>query len=132
MSQAEIDYRNTERMKQNVLEYGWPVARMVGADGARAAWLLVQHADHDVTFQRKCLDLMLALKKEDQASPVDVAYLTDRVLVNERKEQIYGTQFHVVEGERQPRPIRDPEKVDERRASVGLSTLKEYAEFMNT
>lgn len=119
-------------MKQHVAEIGWPVARMVGADGARAAWLLVQHADHDVAFQRKCLDLMLALKKEDQASAVDVAYLTDRVLVNEGLEQVYGTQFHVVDGVRQPRPIRDPEKVDERRAAAGMSTLKEYAEFMNT
>ena len=119
-------------MKQHVAEYGWPLSRMVGADGARAAWLLVQHADHDVAFQRKCLDLMLALPEKDQASPGDVAYLTDRVLVNEGLEQVYGTQFHVQEGERQPRPIREPGKVDERRASVGLSTLKEYAEFMNT
>ena len=54
-----------------------------------------------------------------QVSAVDVAYLTDRVLVNEGKPQEYGTQFHVVDGVRQPRPIREPGKVDERRAARG-------------
>ncbi len=119
-------------MQQIVEKYGWPTRKMVGADGMRAAWLLVQHADHDVAFQHKCLTLMEAHKSDDQVARADLAYLTDRVLVNQGKPQVYGTQFHVVEGERKPRPIRDPENVDTRRESVGLKTLKEYTEFMNT
>ncbi len=119
-------------MREIVAEYGWPTKTMVGTDGARASWLLVQHADHAVTFQRTCLALMEAHTVTGQVSRADIAYLTDRVHVNEGKPQIFGTQFHVVEGVRQPRPIREPERVDEHRKSMGLSTLKEYTEFMNT
>lgn len=75
------------------------------------------------------------MKKHENDGQVDLrnpAYLTDRVAVNEGKKQTYGTQFHVVEGVRQPKLIHDPDNVDKRRKSVGLNTLKEYAEFMNT
>ena len=119
-------------MKQIVEEFGWPTMEIAATDGARAAWMLVQHADHDVAFQRSCLTLMELLRDTGQVRREDLAYLTDRVLVNEGKEQTYGTQFHVAGGVRQPRPIRDAEKVDERRKVMGLSTLDEYAEFMNT
>lgn len=129
---AEVDRRNTNRMKEIVSKHGWPTKSMVGADGARAAWLLVQHGDHAVAFQRTCLGLMKAHKETGLVNGANIAYLTDRVHVNEGKPQVFGTQFHVVEGIRQPRPIREPERADERRKSMGLSTLKEYTEFMNT
>lgn len=128
----EVDKRNTKRMKAIVAKYGWPTKRMVGGDGARAAWLLVQHADHAVAFQRQCLTRLLKHKDTGQVSDQDIAYLTDRVRVNEGKPQTYGTQFHVFEGVRQPRPIHDPDDVEKRRKSMGLPTLKEYTDFMNT
>src|SRR5262245_16811487 len=53
-----IDEANTARMKEIVEKYGWPGKSIVGADGAFAAWLLVQHADADPDFQAYCLELM--------------------------------------------------------------------------
>jgi hypothetical protein len=47
-----VDAANTARMKRIVAERGWPGRSLVGDDGAQAAWLLVQHADHDPAFQR--------------------------------------------------------------------------------
>jgi hypothetical protein len=67
-----------------------------------------------------------------QAHRADIAYLTDRVLVNTGKPQVYGTQFQSEGGIRKPRPIRDPENVDERRNEMGLTTLAEYTEFLHT
>ena len=64
-----------------------------------------------------------------EARPSDVAMLEDRVLVGEGKEQIYGTQLHFgpeTEGRWELYPILDEEKVDERRAAVGLPPLAEY------
>ena len=120
-------------MKQIVGKYSWPTRKMVGTDGMRAAWLLVQHADLAVSFQRKCLTLMEAHKSDGQVDRAGLAYLTDRVLVNTGQPQVYGSQVHVVDGVRKPRPIRDAENVDRRRKSMGLKkTLKEYIEFMNT
>lgn len=128
----DVDRRNTKRMKQIIAKHGWPSRSMVANDGARAAWLLVQHADHDAAYQRKCLTLMKAVAADAHENRQDIAYLTDRVLVNEGKPQVYGTQFHVSGGMQQPRPIRDAEDVDKRRESMGLSTLKEYTELMHT
>lgn len=119
-------------MKQIVERHGWPTRSMVADDGTRCAWLLVQHGDHAVVFQRKCLELMRSHKKNKQVFLVDLAYLTDRILVNEDKLQIYGSQFHVSGGKQQPRPIRDPENVDKRRKAMGMSTLQEYTETMHT
>lgn len=129
---GDIDKRNLVRMKELVETYGWPTRSMVGNDGAHAAWLLVQHADRDAAFQRRCLDLMKALVDKGEVSRGDVAYLTDRVLVNEDKPQIYATQGRMVDGTWQPRPMIDPPNVDKRRIEAGLSTLKEYREMMRT
>jgi hypothetical protein len=127
-----VDHRNTARMKELVEKHGWPTWSMVADDGTRCAWLLVQHGDHAPAFQRKCLELMRPYKKNDEVFLIDLAYLTDRVLVNEGREQVYGTQFHVADGKQQPRPIRDAENVDKRRKAVGMSTLKEYTETIHT
>ena len=82
-------------------------SRSSARDGSNAAWLLVQHADAEPKFQRKCLDLMTKLP-QDEVSQTDLAYLTDRVLLAEGKKQIYGTQFTSSGGKWEPRPTRGP------------------------
>jgi len=69
---APIDRDNTARMREIIAQYGWPGRELVGDAGAHAAWLLVQHADADKTFQRKCLDLMAKLPK-GEVSRMDLA-----------------------------------------------------------
>ena len=122
---ARIDAENTAWLKMVVDEQGWLKYSDVGADGAGAALLIVQHADADPNFQRRCLDLMTAIP-ESEVSQQKVAYLTDRVLLAEGKNQIYGTQFAVRDGEWVPGSIEDEENVDARRAKVGLPPLDEY------
>lgn len=120
-----LDKRNTERIKQIVDQVGWLTIPRFGQEVSNDAWLLVQHADHDVEFQKKCLKLMKA-QPEGAVSKRNIAYLEDRTRVNEGRLQLYGTQFHG-EGESYgPRPIEDPEKVNERRAAIGMESLEEY------
>jgi hypothetical protein len=128
-SMSDVDTANTRRMKQIVEEHGWPTNELVGEDGARSAWLLVQHTDLDPAFQRECLDMMNALEP-GLVSPVDLVYLTDRVLVNEGKPQIYGTQFWSPDGTARPRPIQDPSRVESLRAEVGMISMQEYHQRM--
>lgn len=92
----QVDIRNTERMKQIIGAYGWPTISMVGRIGSRSAWLLVQHADHDLKFQTKAFAKMKAVFKKSRSDidPANIAYLTDHVLVNQDKKQIFGTQFY--------------------------------------
>jgi Family of unknown function (DUF6624) len=120
---GSVDADNLAWLKDVIAEVGWPDRSMVGEDGAHAAWLLAQHADRDPAFQRRCLDLVTQAAARGQASPTELAYLTDRVLLAEGKSQEYGTQFTGRKGGWVPRRLRDPEHVDERRAAVGLGTL---------
>jgi hypothetical protein len=118
----KIDAENRRRVAEIVGQYGWPGRSLVGRDGAGMAWLLVQHADKDVELQKHCLAMMQAAT-EGEVAPQHIAMLTDRVLVNQGLEQIYGTQM---DGTFKPRPIKDVEHVDQRRAAMDLPPLEEY------
>jgi hypothetical protein len=126
----EADAENLPWLRQVIREHGWPGTSLVGTDGASAAWLLVQHADQDPAFQRQCLDLMTTAAGQGEASRANLAYLTDRVLLAEGAPQEYGTQMTVRDGQYEPRNLRDPAGVDERRASAGLPPLAEYLDQM--
>ncbi|MDB5266578.1 MAG: hypothetical protein JWN89_393 [Parcubacteria group bacterium] len=121
----EIDKRNTERLKEIVVEIGWPTTSKVGAIGVRNAWLLIQHADHDKDFQKKCLELMKA-ESPEEVDRKHVAYLEDRIRVSEHGLQVYGTQFRDRDGNFRPEPIEDEKHVDERRAEIGLEPIEQY------
>jgi hypothetical protein len=126
----DIDRKNTARMKEIINQRGWPGKSLVGEDGAHAAWLLIQHADKDRDFQKHCLKLLKQAVKAGEASGTDLAYLTDRVLVAEKKNQLYGTQFRQVDGKMEPYPFEDETNVDRRRKEVGLPSLAEYRKML--
>lgn len=126
---TRIDKKNTERMKQIIKKHGWPTIFLVGRKASRNAWLLVQHADRDVAFQNKCLKLIEKSYKNNPKSinPANIAYLTDRVLANGGKKQIFGTQFYRNRnGKFVPRPIRAIKNLEEHRAKYGLTSFREY------
>src|SRR5262245_4939437 len=57
----------------------WPGRHLVGDDGSRAAWLVAQHSIEDVGLQRRCLETLEIAVARNDADPVHLAYLTDRV-----------------------------------------------------
>lgn len=124
---ADIDRKNATRMRELVLAFGWPSKAQVGEEGAHAAWLLVQHADHDLAFQKYCLTLMEPLIATGEISADHYAYLCDRVAVGEHRPQRFGTQFGP---DREPHPIEDVEHVDARRSQFGLCSMAEYRDAM--
>ncbi len=126
---GKLDEKNTERMKQIIKEIGWPTTSKVGKNTSHMAWLLVQHADQNINFQKECLQLMKSQPKGEVVLG-DIAYLEDRIMVNEKKPQIYGTQFYEtidVEGRviSIPRPIFEEDQVDKRRKSMGMDSFEE-------
>lgn len=120
-----IDAANTERLKQIIAEFGWPGRTLVGEQGACDAWLLAQHADHDLDFQIRVLGLMRAAAP-GEVQPSHIAYLEDRICVAQQRPQVYGTQGYSENGQWKPRPIAEHETVDERRKQVGLEPLADY------
>ena len=121
-----IHERNNARMREIIEQYGWPGRSLVGEDGCEAAWLIVQHAVLEPDLQRRCLPLLEQAVAADEAPGWQLAYLTDRVLMYEGKQQIYGTQYVPVEGGKSVvYKIADPGNVDARRLAVGLCSLEE-------
>ncbi len=125
-----VNVENSKRLKRIIDQiHAWPTIGMVGEEASYAAWLIVQHADHDSIFQERCLGLMLQAKDDVLLS--NIAYLTDRVAVNKGKPQMYGTQFCNNEnGELVPRPIKNPKGLDVRRLKVGLEPFLIYKQKM--
>jgi hypothetical protein len=124
----EVDKKHRTRLKEIVKKYGWPGKSLVGKDGAHAAWLMAQHSERDLAFQKRCLKLMKAAPK-GEVEPQDIAYLADCLLIAEKKKQLYGTQLQVKGGTFKARPIEDEANVDKRRAAMGMSSLAEYLEI---
>jgi hypothetical protein len=119
-----IDKENTDWLNKHVKKYGWPTISEVGEDGAQAAWLLVQHSDHDITFQIHCLKLMKKLPKSEVLLR-NIAYLEDRVLVAQNKPQLYGTQFYKEGAIFEPSPIKNIGTLDKGRKQMGLESFAE-------
>ena len=120
-------------MKQIVRKFSWPTISMVGKKGSHLAWLLVQHADSDVKFQEYCLKLMKNMAKENDVSKANIAFLTDRILVNKGQSQLYGTQFYKDEiGKLVPRLIRNVKALDTRRKKMSLENFELYQERLKT
>jgi|SRR3990167_8733140 len=121
-----VTKRNTKRLKEIVEQFGWPTILLVGTQASNSAWLLIQHADYDLRFQKYCLRLMREAVKKGEVSKENIAYLTDRVLINIGRPQLYGTQFDNNNGALVPKPIKDPDKLDIRRRKMGLQSFKIY------
>ena len=113
-----VDRASTARLREIVAEHGWPGHQLVGEAAAHAAWLLAQHAPPD--FQEQCLPLLEDAAARGDASPRDLAYLMDRVLMHRGQPQIYGTQYLVRDGILTLWTVQDPAGLDERRAALGL------------
>lgn len=125
--QDSVFNANLEWMRLVLAQYGWPGSRLVGEEGSHGAWLLLQHADRDTALQRTALGLLEKAVRSGDASPRDLAYLTDRVRVAEGRPQVYGTQLQYDNrGCASPRPSEEPAQLDARRASAGLEPITQY------
>ena len=126
-----VDRQNTERLKRIVERCGWPQQSVHGEKAVNDAWLLAQHADHDLQFQTRVLKLLETAVKAGEAPGELLAYLADRVATARGDPQLYGTQFEMVgECGLELRRIDSLERVEERRKVLGMPSLREYREQM--
>jgi hypothetical protein len=127
-----VSEANAAWLKGVITEKGWPGIARVGRDGANAAWLIVQHADHDPAFQAQALALMQKASETGDADAADVALLTDRVLIAQGKPQRYGTQFKsAADGVMELQPTEDIQTLDARRRAAGLQPLEAYKAMLS-
>lgn len=128
----EIDTQNGQKLKTIINKYGWPGVSLVGLDGSSALWLLIQHQDQNIDFQKQCLELLKIAVNEYEAASESLAYLIDRVNINEGKPQIYGTQWVEEGGKLSLYSVEDIEYLDQRRLQMGLCTMIEYKKLFQS
>jgi hypothetical protein len=121
-----IDKQDAVYVKHIIDTYGWLSSDDIGEDANETLFLCIQHVN-DLEVQTKYLPILKKAVEDGNAKGWQYAFLTDRILMNEGKKQIYGTQtlmrdkkkYYVV-------PLKYPAKVDMLRKEMGLGTLNEY------
>lgn len=122
----KISKENIKYVKQILNKYDWVTISEFDKEADCNAWLLVQHADDDIEFQKSILAKLEKLYLLKETSSVNYAYLYDRVAINEGKPQRYGTQGNVINGTWVVYLLEDQDNLDLRRKSVGLPPFQEY------
>lgn len=129
---CDIDRDNTAWLKTDLATHGWYRTSAFHPSASNAAWLMVQHADHDPAFQQQILFMLEPLVAEGEIERSDFAYLFDRVAVNAGRPQRYGSQGRcVARGVWAPNDLEDPERVQALRDENDLGSLAEYAAHMH-
>ena len=122
----ERDEADTKRLGEILDKYGFPGVKLVGLNATRAFITMLLHSP-SLKLQRRALPHVERAARRREIPPDDFAMLTDDVLTQEGKPQLYGTNFKFVGGKLALDTTRDPARLDERRRRLGLAPIAEYA-----
>lgn len=122
---AAVHDSNAARLQVIIEQHGWPIERLVGIDGAKAAHRIAQHSINHPEFMQQCRKLLDEASAKGEVPRWQFAYIDDRVRVYQDSPQLYGTQWRDGPDGLEPYPIDDPSQVDERRSALGLPPLDE-------
>lgn len=106
--------------------YGWLGKSRVGNTANQTIWLTIQHSD--LKTQEKYLPLLKESVKNGESEGWHLAFLEDRILMRNKKKQIYGTQAVWDNDLKKNKiwPIEDVKNVNQRRIQLGLEPIEEY------
>lgn len=123
----QVFRQHLARLKEIIKVTGWPTLQDVGFDGTQSAWLLVQHADFDVDYQREIIAVLKPLAESGRVPKEHYAFLYDRVAMNDKLPQRYGSQGSCKEsGDWEAWQIEKPELLDNLRVAMELQPMSEY------
>ncbi len=111
----------------NILDkHGWVGTDLVGKNGNKALWLVIQHAP--IKIQEKYLPSLKKSVRHGLTPGHYLALLEDRILMKNGKPQTYGSQIITNQntGKKEVYKIKDPVNVNKRRKEVGLESIESY------
>ncbi|CEJ68564.1 hypothetical protein BN1195_00852 [Chryseobacterium oranimense G311] len=126
------DHANLVKVENIIQKYGYPGKSMVGEPENKAVWYVIQHSPEI----QKYLPLIKKAADEKELPFRLYAMMLDRKLMQENKEQIYGTQirsfFTTKDGKTETLslvwPVKNPDHINELRKNSGFTqTIEEYA-----
>jgi hypothetical protein len=129
--QNEIDSMNLKRVEFILGQYGYPGQTLVGTPTNESVWYVIQHS----AVIEKYFPLISNAGKQKELPFQLVAMMQDRLLSQQDKPQIYGTQVLCYPPKKQPDhtecfvwPIDKPQEVNKRRKEAGFTdTVEENA-----
>lgn len=106
--------------------YGWLGKSRIGNTANQTIWLTIQHSD--LKTQEKYLPLLKESVKNGESEGWHLAFLEDRILMRNKKKQLYGTQAVWDNDLKKNKiwPIVDVKTVNQRRIQLGLEPIEEY------
>lgn len=124
----KYDSINIKKIDKIIAKYGYPGKSLVGEPENTSAWYVIQHSNKIENY----FPLIKKAGKKNELPKTLVAMMEDRLLVQQDKEQIYGTQgsgFNTKNGWTMViHPIKNPEKVNKLRRKMGFTqTVEENA-----
>ena len=126
-----VDRQNQVTVVSIFENCGIPDAKIVGKESIYSMFMVIQHAS------RKLREKYIPVFKDQADKGVldkgTLALMEDRLLMDQGKKQIYGTQLRMssTASGYEVWPIEDPQNVDKHRAKVGLGPIKDYMEHFN-
>jgi hypothetical protein len=120
-----IDEANQKQLLAMVPEEGWFSISRYGRDAARAAFLIVQHADQ--ALWRRFLPTIEQMARADEAEGPAYALMYDRLALSENRPQRYGSQMSCEQGRYVTmQPVEKLQTIDARRAALRMSPYTDY------
>jgi len=122
---AKEDHRNQELVISIIEKCGMPTLEVVNQKQMNAIWLGLQHTEKK--YRKKYFpEIEKAVDKGD-LNKQQYALMKDRILMDEGKPQLYGSQ--IKNGKLYK--LDSPKKVNERRNEMGLEPIEEYLKRFN-
>ncbi|MEY4804632.1 MAG: hypothetical protein RL331_1151 [Bacteroidota bacterium] len=124
--QAIQDEQNLAWIKVLIQTYGYPGKTIVGEKHAEVAWLVLQHSSLDDL--KMFLPLIKEAYQHGEIDPICYAKSKDRVLIGDRKPQLFGTQlyFNIESQSYAIYQIKNKKKLNKRRCKLGLDSIESY------
>ncbi|SIT02622.1 DUF6624 domain-containing protein [Belliella pelovolcani] len=117
---AKEDHRNQELIISIIEKCGMPTLNEVNQQQMNAIWLGLQHTENK--FRVKYFPLIEKAVKNGDLSKEQYALMKDRILMDEGKPQMYGSQLK----NGKLYKLDAPETVNARRQEMGLEPLEDY------
>ena len=123
---AKEDHRNQELVISIIEKCGMPTLNEVTQEQMNAIWLGLQH-NADKKYREKYFPQIEEAVENGDLSKEQYALMKDRILMDEGKPQIYGSQ---IKGNKLYK-LENPETVNERRKEMGMETIEDYLRNFN-
>jgi hypothetical protein len=122
---AKEDHRNQELAISILEKCGMPSLKEVSRNQLDAIWLALQHTDKK--YRKKYFPLIEKAVKNGDLSKQQYALMKDRILMDDGKPQLYGSQIE----NGKLYELEAPDSVNERRKEMEMEPLEEYLKNFN-